>query len=175
MVLGALIVQTCFSGTLQRTFWDFCESFGCWNARILGPSGPSAHGALFRSGGPETLREGCAPCPPPPLATSLVQCSLFTVFGVHARAEFPIHLDQFWLLPHQPHGLPHQFLIDFGAFWLRVSSKWSSWHRLYHIRCLIFQTLKRLIFTMLALQPSSNITVCPTNFSKEDSPVCSRC
>ena len=66
MVRGALIVERCFSGRLQRTFWDFCKEFPLLNRQDILPSrAPSTRGALFSSGGPETPREGCAPCSPP--------------------------------------------------------------------------------------------------------------
>ena len=92
------------------------------------------------------------------------------------RAEFPIQLvgrlpHQLWLLLHQLYGLPHLFLMDFGAIRLRNDHGDPELYRA--IRFLSFPTLKRLIFTMLALKPSANITVCPTNFAKEAPPMTS--
>ena len=59
----------------------------------------------------------------------------------------------------------------FDGFWSFSASKWSCWPwaipTMIGIIFLSFQILKRVIFTMLALKPSSNITVWPTNFSKE--------
>ena len=89
-----------------------------------------------------------------------------------SRAEFPIQLvgrlSHRLLLHRLACLLSHQFLNDFGALRLRTDGVNPE---LYHIRFLSFSTLKRLIFTMLALKPSSDITVFPTNFAKEAPPM----
>ena len=66
MVRGVLIVPTCFSGRLLRTFWEFGKRFGCKTARILALAGPRRARSYFFPRGPEIPWRSAHPVRPPP-------------------------------------------------------------------------------------------------------------
>ena len=85
----------------------------------------------------------------------------YSVGGAAAPPTFASATPTLWLAT--------PILMDFGDIRLH---KGHVDPELYHgIIFLSFPTLKRLIFTMRALNSSSNITVCPTNFAKEAPPM----